>query len=66
MQACSNGSHTLVPVHVQEYGETASLIVNWCGYCGAVVIDEEVDGRIAPGSVMKMVFPHLAKEHLGK
>jgi hypothetical protein len=31
--------------------------VRWCPKCGAVVVDEDTDGRISPGSIRKMQFP---------
>lgn len=37
-------------------------VVRWCEYCGAVAVDEDVDGRVYAGQVRKMEFPKLAKE----
>jgi len=39
--------------------------VCWCPTCGAVVIDEEVDGRRV-GIFKEMKFPTLAKENIDK
>ena len=39
--------------------------VYWCPVCGAVVIDQEIDGR-RMGNVMEMKFPVLAKENIDK
>ena len=38
-------------------------VVRWCSHCGAVVIDEDYDGRTNPGSVRPMEFPTLAKKN---
>ena len=45
-------------------GET-DAVVRWCAKCGAVVIDKEVDGRLAYWYV-KMKFPEITKEALKK
>lgn len=35
--------------------------VMWCSYCGAVVVDLEVDGRTYPGYFKPVHFPEIAK-----
>lgn len=37
-------------------------VVRWCKYCGAVVVDEDCDGRTNPGKIKEMQFPTLAKK----
>lgn len=37
-------------------------VVRWCKYCGAVVVDEDYDGRTNPGQIKSMQFPTLAKK----
>lgn len=36
-------------------------VVRWCSHCGAVVVDEDYDGRTNPGAIRAMEFPALAK-----
>lgn len=35
-------------------------VVRWCKLCGAVAVDNEVDGRLM-GSFVKMKFPSILK-----
>lgn len=42
--------------------EMEQKVVRWCINCGAVVVDIDVDGRIAPGLFMRMKFPKIAME----
>ena len=37
-------------------------VVRWCPECGAIVVDQEVDGRIM-GKYMDMSFPKALKEY---
>lgn len=37
-------------------------VVRWCKYCGAVVVDEDYDGRTNPGQIKPMQFPMLARK----
>lgn len=37
-----------------------SRVVRWCSDCGAVVIDNDIDGKIAPGAWRRMQFPKIA------
>ena len=37
-------------------------VVRWCKYCGAVVVDEDYDGRTNPGFIKPMQFPTIAKD----
>ena len=32
-------------------------VVKWCPVCGAIVVDNESDGRVYPGRIKKMMFP---------
>jgi len=54
----------LVTVPCGWSGE-ADLVVNWCPACGAVVVDEEVDGRCM-GYFVKMKFPEITRKALKK
>jgi hypothetical protein len=40
----------------------AQAVVRWCERCGAIVIDNDKDGRTKPGESMKMKFPKLMTE----
>lgn len=44
-----------------EYGAVSEHVVRWCPKCGAVVVDEDFDGRTNPGAVLKMRFPHMSR-----
>lgn len=47
-----------------EYSHIANGIIKWCSRCGAIVIDKDINGRIYPGSIMKMRFPTKLVEDL--
>ena len=58
---CSNGKHSLETIFTTESWSPAMYpVVRWCGYCGAIVVDGDVDCRIMePGGYMKMQFPQV-------
>jgi hypothetical protein len=35
-------------------------VVRWCCNCGSVVIDNDIDGKVAPGDWKAMQFPRIA------
>lgn len=43
-------------------GAASDAVVRWCSQCGAVVVDEDYDGRTRAGSYQKMRFPSLLGE----
>lgn len=60
--------------HVGDLQRLSSFLVDamgvwasvyWCPECGAVVIDQEVDGR-RMGTMVEMKFPTLVKENIDK
>jgi hypothetical protein len=51
----------LVEIYRNHGSYDCDDVVRWCSYCGAVVIDVEVDGRISPGGIMEMMFPIIRK-----
>ena len=59
--ALKGGSHELVELLRTDYGRDVNSVVRWCKQCGAVVIDLDVDGRVAPGKKMSMEHPELSK-----
>jgi len=58
---CDGKNHPLIDIYNsgESYGVTE--VVRWCPDCGGIVVDADVDGRIAhlPGGIMKMRFPRL-------
>lgn len=42
-------AHQLEIIH-----RSGSAVVRWCRFCGAVVVDAEIDGHTQPGSIMPM------------
>lgn len=57
---CREGRHSLISIYT-EHGDDNHAVVRWCEQCGAVVIDEDMDGRISPGKVMSMQFPEFRR-----
>jgi len=61
MEVCRNGNHTLI--EIKRYYIMGSCeeeeVVRWCEFCGAIVIDLEIDNRTFPGHVREMSFPQL-------
>lgn len=56
-QKCQNGHHDLDIIMVKYVSGLNEHIVRWCCNCGAIVIDQEYDGRTNAGDIMKMRFP---------
>lgn len=54
---CDKKNHPLIEVFRTGCEDGIQSVVRWCPDCGAVVVDEELDGRVYAGSVMKMRFP---------
>lgn len=53
--------HVLVDIDRHGSGfPNISRVVRWCENCGSVVIDNDIDGRTAPGDWMAMKFPKIA------
>jgi hypothetical protein len=62
---CSGGKHDLAVIF-ERHDKTAPdafNVVRWCANCGAIVVDDDVDGRTAPGGYMPMKFPRIALAH---
>lgn len=53
-ETCPGG---LKEIYSGTLDHMSEWVVRWCSNCGAVVIDEDYDGRTKPGGVMKMKFP---------
>lgn len=58
---CDGHNHPLVEIHRSKDAYDVYTVVNWCPDCGAVVVDGEHDGRVAPGRVMPMRFPSIGR-----
>ena len=55
---CKAGNHAFKEVF-RSYGAYSDESVKWCIVCGAIVVDEEVDGRVHPGKSRKMELPKV-------
>lgn len=62
IEECKLGKHDLIEISRSTDMFHISEVVRWCRNCGSIVIDNEMDGRVNPGQVMKMKFPELFKE----
>lgn len=60
-EKCLQGLHPLKAIYTDSDG-FADVVVRWCPLCGAIVIDNDFDGRVYPGKVMPMKLPELYKE----
>lgn len=60
-EKCLQGLHPLKVIYTDSDG-FADITIRWCPECGAVVIDNDVDGRTYPGKVMPMKLPRLYTE----
>jgi valyl-tRNA synthetase len=56
---CDLVNHPLVELYRSSNSYDVDAVVRWCPDCGAVVVDEEYDGRVLAGSIMKMAFPKM-------
>lgn len=54
---CNGGNHNLKVVAVNSIDSQTDQVIRWCRTCGSVVGDVDVDGRIYPGRVFKMLHP---------
>jgi hypothetical protein len=57
---CTEGKHSLISIY-SEPGDDNHAVVRWCEQCGAVVIDEDMDGRTSAGKLLSMQFPELRR-----
>lgn len=54
---CNGVNHNLIEIFRTCDSYDIESVVRWCKDCGAIVVDGEYDGRIAPGKIMRMKFP---------
>jgi len=68
-EKCSKGKHTLTEIHRSFVGGVGDCeeeeVVQWCEYCGAIVVDRAIDNRIVPGGISPMRFPQFVIENTG-
>lgn len=57
---CDFKNHPLIEIYRRHGSFDIDHVVRWCPDCGAVVIDGEHDGRIAPGKIVPMKFPKIS------
>ena len=57
-EKCLQGLHPLKTIYTDSDG-FVDTVVRWCPECGAIVIDNDVDGRVYPGKVMPMKLSNL-------
>lgn len=55
---CDGVTHRLLDIFANE-NAISSAVVRWCADCGAVVVDEDYDGRTNPGQYVEMLFPNM-------
>ncbi len=53
---CDGRNHPLEVIYEHEQGDE-SHVVRWCPDCGSIVVDFEMDGRVAPGGMMPLRSP---------
>jgi len=52
---CPKGIHNLMEIW-RDHGAGSDAVVRWCRNCGAVVVDEDYDGRTNAGAYREMEF----------
>ena len=57
---CDLRNHPLVEIFRAGPDDGIQSVVRWCPDCGAVVVDGEIDGRVAAGRVMPMQHAKIA------
>ena len=57
-----HGRHKLIEIVKKSYNRGEEHIVRWCIYCGAIVIDTDIDNRTLPGNIMEMCIPKWVQE----
>ena len=57
-EKCLQGLHPLKTIYTDSDG-FVDVVIRWCPECGAIVIDNDVDGRVYPGKVLPMKLSKL-------
>ena len=58
MKPCRGGKHSLEVISKASIDSHSDCVIRWCSYCGAIVEDQEIDGRLV-GQYEKMRFPEI-------
>jgi hypothetical protein len=58
------GDHKLIEIFRAENPNGIEHVVRWCGDCGAIVVDGEMDGRVKPGAAMRLRLPVIARREI--
>lgn len=58
---CNGTHHPLKEIFRSGYEDDIQSVVRWRPDCGAVVVDQEYDGRVRAGAVLPMQFPAKSK-----
>lgn len=61
---CKAGNHNLKEISRSLYDAIGEVeaVVRWCTICGSITVDEDYDGRTAPGRIMKMRSPRISQQ----
>ena len=57
-EKCLQGLHPLKTIYTDSDG-FVDVVIRWCPECGAIVIDNDVDGRVYPGKALPMKLSKL-------
>jgi len=63
-QACKDKQHDLEEIFSAHVTGSVYNTVRWCPLCGAVVVDQDFDGRTNAGKIMEMKTPQIAEEQI--
>lgn len=59
LDSCKKGKHSLQVIYRSSQLFEEEKVIRWCSVCGAIVIDNEIDGKRICSS-MKLKCPTLA------
>lgn len=62
LETCKRGKHSFIKVQSTCIGQGEEKVVRWCQYCGAIVVDLDVDGRTYPGYFAECLLPGLLRK----
>ena len=60
--ACTKHGHEALIEVYRHAGAASDAVTRWCGSCGSVVVDEDYDGRVNPGTYFAMRTPNSTVE----
>lgn len=62
LETCKRGKHSFIKIQSTCIGQGEERVVRWCQYCGAIVVDLDVDGRTYPGYFAECLLPGLLRK----